>query len=164
MSKILTSLVISLLIASAFAQTLNLSAVFTPATQATLGPEYQDPEFLKLINNYFGCKTWQNGACTECSASYIFNKNGVCCLIDSHCQNFNRDMGVCELCYTGYSVSANGSCSQVSLSTNDETVGCAEWKNNVCSKCSSKYFLYNAPNSTKSFCKPVSDDCREWKT
>lgn len=163
MTKILTPLLICLLIASGFAQTVNLSAVFTNATLATLGSEYQNPDFLKLINNYFGCKTWQNGSCIECSASYLFNKNGVCCLIDQNCQQFNRDMGVCELCYTGFIVSSNGSCTQQTLFQNDQTNGCAEWTNNVCNKCSVKYYMYSA-NSSKSYCKAVSDDCRDWNT
>ena len=39
----------------------------------------KDPEFLALLNNYFGCKTWDNGICVACSDRYYFNKNGVCC-------------------------------------------------------------------------------------
>ena len=26
-----------------------------------LGAEANDPDFLRIINNYFGCKTWENG-------------------------------------------------------------------------------------------------------
>lgn len=52
-----------LLIILVFGQSIDLSSIYTPATKATIGPEYQNPAFLKVINNYFGCKTWKNGAC-----------------------------------------------------------------------------------------------------
>lgn len=81
-SKILIAI---LLIALASSQIVNLNQIFTPQTLATLGPEYQNADFLKKIDNYFGCKTWQQGLCIECSFSYIFNNNGVCCEIDRNC-------------------------------------------------------------------------------
>ena len=60
-SMILIGLV---LLAVASTQIIDLNLVFSPETQATLGEEYQDPEFLRTINNYFGCKTWVDGHCT----------------------------------------------------------------------------------------------------
>jgi hypothetical protein len=33
------------------------------ATLTAQGNEYNDLQFLKTINNYFGCKTWQDGIC-----------------------------------------------------------------------------------------------------
>lgn len=32
-----------------------------------------DPMFLLSIQNYFGCKTWENGICIECSDRFYFN-------------------------------------------------------------------------------------------
>lgn len=32
-----------------------------------------DPELRAIVNNYFGCKTWEDGVCTECSEHYYFN-------------------------------------------------------------------------------------------
>lgn len=150
------TLLLVLLTTLAVSQTVNLSQIYTPATAATLGPEYSDPAFLKLLDNYFGCKTWDEGFCIACSAGYVFNKAGVCCSIDPQCQNFNRDMGVCDLCYTGYKVGSNGSCLQANLNTEDN-IGCAVWNNNKCEKCSVRYY-FNADN----VCTPVSDHCREW--
>ena len=147
-------LVVLLLTAIVSSQTINLTQIFTPATLATLGPEYQNPEFLKTINNYFGCKTWQDGVCTECSQSYIFNNKGVCCLIDEHCAIFNRAQGVCERCYTGYHTDANGTCT-ASVPTDPTFIGCAEWKDNICVKCAVKYF-----SDANKVCVAVSDQCR----
>ena len=124
-SKIVFGLV---LLAVASSQIIDLNLVFSPETQATLGSEYQDPQFLRTINNYFGCKTWVDGLCTECSENYIFNNNGVCCKIDPECMTFNRDVGVCEGCYPGYFVNANGTCSVQPLN-GPEFRGCAEWQN-----------------------------------
>lgn len=36
-------------------------------------------DLMKTINNYYGCKTWNDGVCSECSAHYYFNKKGICC-------------------------------------------------------------------------------------
>lgn len=138
-------------------QIVDLNLIFTADTQATLGPEYKDPAFLTLINNYFGCKTWTNGFCTACSPSYVFNKAGICCLVDQQCEKFNTAMGVCEQCYTGYYISSNGSCLQSDITT-PAFVGCAEWApNNVCKKCSVKYY-FGADNT----CVQVNDYCRLW--
>lgn len=52
-----------LLITLTFGQSIDLSSIYASATKATIGPEYQNFGFLKAINNYFGCKTWKNGAC-----------------------------------------------------------------------------------------------------
>ena len=82
MSKIQGLLVFLALVGLVCSQTVDLNLIFSTATQATLGPEYKDPAFLTLINNYFGCKTWDKGFCTACSPSYVFNKAGICCLVD----------------------------------------------------------------------------------
>lgn len=155
MAKIQNAVIISVILAVCIAQTVNLSQIYTPQTLSTLGPEYNDPNFLKLIDNYFGCKNWTDGGCVECSSSYIFNKQGVCCLVDTQCQQFNSDVGICELCYTGYSVSSNGSCQ--ATPSDSKNSGCAEWKGQNCTKCSVRYF-FNSNN----ICVPVSDNCREW--
>jgi hypothetical protein len=154
-SKIFLAL---LLVALVSCQTIDLSQIYTPQTQATLGPEYQDPNFLKILSNYFGCKTWQNGSCVECSGGYIFNKNGVCCLIDLNCKIFNRAVGVCENCYTGFYADANGTCT-ARAPTDPALSGCADWLDNVCQSCAAKHFK-NAQGS----CVPVNDQCREWNT
>lgn len=38
-----------------------------------------DPELFATINNYFGCKTWDNGICLECAQRFYFNEKGICC-------------------------------------------------------------------------------------
>jgi len=108
MNKIRSLLLLLTLVGLTLSQTvtlptpIDLNLIYTPSTISNLGPEYNDPAFIKLIDNYFGCKTWQEGFCIECSASYIFNKNGICCSIDTYCQLFNRNQGICDQCYTGY--------------------------------------------------------------
>ena len=82
MKKILIALLFAAIVSS---QTIDLTQIFTPETLATLGPEYNDPNFLKVINNHFYCKTWKDGFCVECSSDAIFNNNGVCCKIDRNC-------------------------------------------------------------------------------
>ena len=57
---------------------LALLLLVLPA-QTQEGNEFEDPEFVKILNNYFGCKTWDEGVCIECSENYYFNNNGVCC-------------------------------------------------------------------------------------
>lgn len=78
-------IIAALLLIFSSAQSVNLSQIFTQPTLSTLGPEYSDPNFIKLIDNYFGCKTWEEGNCVECSQGYIFNKQGICCEIDAYC-------------------------------------------------------------------------------
>jgi hypothetical protein len=105
------------------------------------------------IANYFGCKTWIKGTCKECSSGFWFNKKGVCCEVDTFCQNFNTAEGVCESCYQGYTV-YNGSCA---LAKKD--VGCALWNGASCVQCSQRWYF----NAAK-VCVPVSDLCYTWNT
>jgi hypothetical protein len=157
MGRLQNVILISVLLVLSLSQTVNLSQIFTPQTLSTLGPEYNDPNFIKVIDNYFGCKNWTDGNCVECSKGYVFNTNGICCEVDQYCQQFNTAVGICEVCYTGYSVSSNGSCT-LTLS-NPSNVGCAQWKNAVCTSCSAKYY-FNHDN----VCVAVSDSCREWNS
>ena len=46
-------------------------------------------ELMKVLNNYFGCKTWSDGVCVECSARYYFNNEGICCEVKPQCRVFN---------------------------------------------------------------------------
>ena len=64
-----------------------LSVAFAQDVSADLA---NDPELLAIVNNYFGCKTWEDGVCTECSDHYYFNKNGICCEVKPQCRVFNR--------------------------------------------------------------------------
>lgn len=85
MIKIQNVFIFTMIFAVCFSQTVNLSQIYTPATLATKGPEFNDPSFIKLIDNYFGCKKWIDGECAECSTGYVFNNNGICCVVDQHC-------------------------------------------------------------------------------
>lgn len=155
MIKIRGAIILSLFIAICLTETIPLSQIYTPEKLSTLGPEYNDPEFIKLIDNYFGCKTWTDGVCTECSQGYVFNNNGICCSIDAHCQQYNSAVGICENCYEGYIVSNNGSC--LAAPADSTRQGCANWKNKVCTQCSVRY-VFNADK----VCVAVSDYCRTW--
>ena len=89
-----------------------------------------DPELLSIVINYFGCKTWEDGVCTECSDHYYFNNNGVCCEVKPQCRVFNREQGICEGCYQGYSI-VDGQCVAIDL-TNSDQVGCRRWEDGTC--------------------------------
>lgn len=70
-----------------------LLAVLTSSqlSNPELDPEIlNDPEFVNLLNNYFGCKTWEEGVCIECSENFYFNNKGVCCEVKPQCRLFNR--------------------------------------------------------------------------
>ena len=57
-----------------------VAGVFTQDEGPILTEEdLNDPEFLKVLNNYFGCKVWEEGVCVECSENFYFNDNGICC-------------------------------------------------------------------------------------
>lgn len=47
--------------------------------------DLNNADLMKVLNNYFGCKTWVDGVCTECSQSYFFNAKGICCLASQEC-------------------------------------------------------------------------------
>ena len=82
---------------------------------STLDPELlNDPEMVKLLNNYWGCKTWDEGVCVECSDHFYFNSNGVCCEVKPQCKLFNREEGMCVACYQGYHI-VNGVCEVTDL-------------------------------------------------
>ena len=95
MKKIQILCILAIILAISYSQTVDLTRIFKPETIATLGPEYNDPEFIKIIDNYFGCRTWENGQCTQCSQGYLFNNKGICCKVDQNCLQFNRDAGIC---------------------------------------------------------------------
>ena len=63
-----------------------------------------DLNFLRALNNFYGCKTWGDVACLECSAGYFFNDKRICSQVSIYCKNFNRAVGVCEQCYLGYAI------------------------------------------------------------
>ena len=115
--------------------------------------DLNNPELMKVLNNYFGCKTWTDGICTECSKNFYFNAKGICCEVKPECKNFNRQAGICEGCYQGYEI-VNGAC-VISDIANSKDKGCREWKNGVCSLCSQRWYF--GPNNV---CQPIDDNCR----
>lgn len=85
--------------------------LFLPETDEQL---LNDPEFQKLMINYFGCRTWEQDQCLLCSEGYYKNKNGICCEVDANCREFNREEGLCEACYEGYG-EVDGKCTELSM-------------------------------------------------
>lgn len=117
--------------------------------------DLNNPQFMKILNNYFGCKTWQDGICTECSQHYYFNAKGICCEVKPECKTFNRAAGICEGCYQGYSI-VDGKCVASDL-VNSKDKGCRQWTDGVCSQCSARWYF--GPDGV---CYPVDDNCRTW--
>lgn len=66
--------------------------------------DLKNADLMKVLNNYFGCKTWVDGVCTECSQDFYFNAKGICCAVTKECQVFNKQVGICEQCYQGYEI------------------------------------------------------------
>lgn len=58
---------------------LLLSVCFASDVPALSQEDLNNPELMRVLNNYFGCKTWVDGTCTECSNNYYFNAKGICC-------------------------------------------------------------------------------------
>jgi len=105
------------------------------------------------VANHFGCKTWVDGQCTECSQSYYFNKNGVCCEVPALCSQFNQAEGLCLACYQGYTVVDN----HCELSSQNS--GCSLWNGAVCEVCSKGWW-----KNTNGVCQVVSDLCATWSS
>ena len=144
MSKIITfSLLLLCLLAGTFAQDAPILSE----------EDLNDPELLKLLNNYFGCKTWEDGVCVECSDHYYFNNNGVCCEVKPECRIFDREQGVCVACYQGWMINDEGVCQVIDL-TNSDQIGCKAWADGNCIECSHRW-VFNADG----ICVPVDDLC-----
>ena len=138
-----------LLILSAFSENTIREKLSAPV-------ENGDLAFLRALNNYFGCKTWEDGECTECSSNYIFNDNKICSQVTPQCKKFNRAVGICEECYLGYEI-FNGQCILRDIA---ETIdrGCKSFENSKCKECSIRWYF-----DEKKVCQPVDDNCRKWK-
>lgn len=138
---------------------LGLNTQLTPInldkTIDKTSPQFNDPQFLKIINNYFGCKKWENGKCVACSDHFFFNMKGICCEVKPECKNFNIDAGLCEACYTGYAI-VDGKCVINDIAKTSD-LGCKTFQNNACTECSFRYF-FNANR----VCQQVDRNCRTW--
>lgn len=117
--------------------------------------EFNNPEFVKALNNYFGCKTLKNDVCIECSDHYYFNKNGICCEVSPQCKTFNQDVGICEQCYEGFGIQ-DGKCVAKNL-INSAGEGCKTWANGKCVECSARWVF-----DSNHVCRSVDDLCRTW--
>ena len=49
-----------------------------------------DLAFLRALNNYYGCKTWEETECVECSPGYYFNDNRICSKVTDECKKFTK--------------------------------------------------------------------------
>ena len=67
-----------------------LSSARTEDAPTLSQEDLNNPELMKALNNYYGCKVWLDGVCTECSQHYYFNKKGICCEVKPECKQFNR--------------------------------------------------------------------------
>lgn len=71
------------------------AAVAEDASYTLTAEDLANADLLKAINNYYGCKTWKDDVCLECSAHYYFNNKGICCEVKPECRNFNVEVGIC---------------------------------------------------------------------
>lgn len=140
--------------------TLTLLLLCLFATAYTQDPiideaDLNDPEFLKILNNYFGCKVWEDGVCVECSENFYFNDRGVCCEVKPQCRIFNREEGVCVACYQGYIIT-DGVCEVLDLGSSDQ-LGCKAWEDGICIECSQRWVF-----NDDGICVPVDDLCADY--
>ena len=115
------------------------------------------PEVLAILNNHFGCKTWDGDVCVECSDRFYFNNNGICCEVKPECKIFDRELGVCVACYQGWHINDDGVCTVIDL-TNSDDIGCKTWVNGECAECSNRW-VFNDDN----ICVPVDDLCKTYE-
>ena len=131
------------------------AAALAQPTPVLTQDDLNDPAFVTLLNNYFGCKTWDEGVCVECSENYYFNNKGICCEVKPECKNFNREVGICEGCYQGWEV-VDGKCVITDLA-NSKDKGCKTFTNGVCTQCSARWYF-----GAGQVCQPVDDLCHTW--
>lgn len=74
MLKTYLLLVLLLLAGQTVAQNYTLSAA-----------ELNNTVLITQLNNYFGCKVWDQDSCLQCSKGFSFSKNGICCKIQGTC-------------------------------------------------------------------------------
>ena len=92
-----------------------------------------------------GCKTWDwdNQVCLECSFRYVFNSENKCVQVSDNCKDFDASTGVCQTCYSGYSL-IGLECVMVNPLCKTTTV------EGTCGTCYDGFILY------KGSCTPLS--------
>lgn len=53
------------------------------------------------------CKTFNNGACEECSFRYYKNPSGKCTEVSPSCKSYIIESGKCTDCYIGFKIQGN---------------------------------------------------------
>ena len=107
-----------------------------------------------------GCGTWDwaNQVCLKCSNGWVFNAKKVCVAVSDLCKT-NDEAGNCLTCYEGYDLKDGACVFSASNNAHPSDLGCGtwDWKNQVCLKCSHRWF-FNA----KKQCVPVDDNCNSY--
>jgi len=100
------------------------------------------------------CKTFKDGACTECSKNFYFNDQGKCIQIDPFCKTFDISSKTCLECYSGFRL-VSGIC-DFSQNSQAFDVGCNNFDTNgICTNCSQGYY-FNSNN----VCVQVDPSCK----
>ncbi len=114
-----------------------------------------NPTLLQAVNNFYGCRVWEDSVCVECAVRYVFNEEGICCLVDPQCRTFNSRVGLCESCYNGFQ-QIDGRCVLEDLATGINR-GCRRFDGTNCLECSFRFF-----RNAAGVCEQVSDLCATW--
>ena len=92
----------------------------------------------------------------KCSVGFYFNQLNVCAQVPPTCSNFDTVSEVCRGCYSGYALNKSNQCVQEAAGAID--LGCAEFKNGVCVKCSFGFYFGGGG------CKLIPATCSNFNT
>lgn len=106
-----------------------------------------------------GLWDWENQVCLQCSTGFVFNINRVCVATSDLCRTIDPESGDCTACYEGYDLEDGACVYSPSNNARPSDLGCGtwDWKNQVCLKCSNRWF-FNSENR----CVPVDDNCNNY--
>jgi hypothetical protein len=84
-----------------------------------------------------GCAEWNWDAqtCLRCSSNWV-SQNGSCQPVNPLCKSYNETTGNCLTCFSGYSLTANGTCAL------SQDQFCKTAEQNGCTSCYNGFVLY----------------------
>ena len=99
------------------------------------------------------CAEWKDTFCLRCAQGTIFDRFGICTLLDSNCKEYQSQTSICKACYDGYTLE-NGFCVKAAIQAVSDP-NCNSFENGVCTKCSSGFYF-----NEKRFCTKIDDSCK----
>jgi hypothetical protein len=105
----------------------------------------------QVIVTNFGCKIIAaDGSCTECSNRFYKDGSGICQPVSDSCLDYNPTNGACTSCFGGF-ILLEVICIP---DPNPRDPNCAEFTGDICSKCSTRFYLLDGA------CTPIDPNCK----